>query len=132
MSNNNLDKIPIKYFEKVDGIKTLNIGNNSFKSFPLEVLKFKNIEKLGINNNSIDEIPDEIIQLNKLETLDIRATKIKAIPSLKGMTSLKLILAVDNGLTDDEVQSFKCNLPKGCELLYSKEFREYPPYQCNN
>ncbi|NOY48870.1 MAG: leucine-rich repeat domain-containing protein [Chlorobi bacterium] len=131
LKNKNLTEFPNDYSSLYGKVKKLYLGGNSFVELPKSVFEFKNLIALEINQNPVAKIPIDITQLEYLKILDISGTRIMSFPNLKDMSNLKFVLAYDLGLTEKQIQAMKCNLPPKCELLFSKERREYPPYICN-
>ena len=58
--------------ENLSNLQVLNIGMNNFKTFPLEITKFKNLKSLSIWWNDIKTFPEIFfIQNTKIEELDM-------------------------------------------------------------
>lgn len=131
LKNKNLTEFANDYSSLYGKVKKLYLGGNSFVELPKPVFEFKNLSVLEINQNPITKIPIGITQLEYLKVLDISETRIRSLPNLKDMSNLKFVLAYDLGLTENQIQSMKCSLPSNCELLFSKEQRDYPPYICD-
>ena len=131
LSDRGLTKIPEKILEKNKNVESLILSDNKFTEFPKSILEFKNLKSLSLMNNNLTSVPSEITNLNVLENLDLRGTKITHLPSsLKKMSSLNLVMMFEVDLTDDQKNEIKCVLPNGCEVMFSKKHREYPPYDC--
>jgi len=132
LSNKNLKEIPRKALENSARIESLILSNNEFTKFPNSVFAFENLKTLGLKNNDITDIPNEISKLKNLKTLDIRGTKIHELPdSMKDLENLRLVIMFEVDLTDNEKNKIKCVLPSNCEIMFSKKYREYPPYKCD-
>lgn len=59
-------------FENLNNLQTLNIGMNDFKTFPIEITKYKNLKILHLWWNDIKTIPDEFFSNNtQIEELDM-------------------------------------------------------------
>ncbi|WP_298899971.1 hypothetical protein [uncultured Psychroserpens sp.] len=133
LRNKQLKSIPQRYIDSNRDIESLILNNNKFVEFPSSIFEFKQLKSLAIKNNDIHSIPKEIYELRKLENLDLRGTKIHELPSsLKSLTNMKLIIMFDVDLTDIQKNNIKCVLPPDCEVMFSKKYREYPPYECDN
>jgi len=127
-----LTSFPNEYLENLDVIKSINLSDNNLETFPNEILEFIYLEGLGLKNNNIEFIPYKIMKLHNLKTLDLRGTNIKSLPkSIKKLHKLKTILMFDIDLTDEQKNKIKCAVGEGCEVRFSKKYREYPPYDCN-
>ena len=57
--------------DKPDTVKTLMLNNLRLESFPMVVLKFKNLEKLDLSNNYIEKIPKAVSKIKNLKFLSI-------------------------------------------------------------
>lgn len=131
LSGRGLTKISEKIIEKNKNVESLILSDNKFTEFPKSIFEFENLKSLGLKNNNLMSIPSEISNLTELESLDLRGTKINHLPSvLKRMHNLKLVLMFEVDLTENQRNEIKCVLPIGCEVMFSKEYREYPPYDC--
>lgn len=70
LSQNNLSNL--NGFESLSNIQVLNIGMNNFKSFPIEITKYKNLKNLSLWWNDIKTFPNEFFSQNtKIEVLDM-------------------------------------------------------------
>ncbi len=131
LSKKEISKFPKKHLKKRENITIINLSENRFTEFPIEILSFEKLEVLDLSLNKISSLPNKINKFEKLKTLNIRGTNITKLPnSINDLKNLKLILIIDVELTENEIEEMKCKLPDDCELLYSKNFRDYPPYNC--
>lgn len=70
LSQNNLSNL--NGFENLSNIQVLNIGMNNFKSFPIEITKYKNLKNLSLWWNDIKTFPNEFFSQNtEIEELDV-------------------------------------------------------------
>jgi len=79
------------------GMKYLNIEENFFNKFPVEILCFSELIYLNIRQNEISEIPESIQKLVSLQNLYASSNKIKILPqSIKVLTYLRELDISDN------------------------------------
>jgi Leucine-rich repeat (LRR) protein len=110
-----------------DAVIKLVLRKNHLKTFPNEVLKFKNLQYLDISKNKIEELPDSISLLNQLQYLSCSKTGLKIIPNTIGkLTHLKYLNLNQN---DIEQLPHQIGNLENLELLdlWSNNFNEYPP-----
>ena len=62
-----LKQLPIEILEMQNYIEDLNLNNNEFAEFPLDILKLPKLIILRIANNKIAEIPQSIDKLTYLK-----------------------------------------------------------------
>ena len=67
-----------------DAVIKLVLRREHLKTFPLEILKFKNLQYLDISKNSIKELPDSIDLLLNLQYLACSKTGLETIPKQIG------------------------------------------------
>ncbi len=70
-----------------DKVFRLDLSNQMFKSFPFEIMKFKNLQYLSLRNDHFLSIPKEISELKNLKTLDLSGNDFSVLP--KEFTQLK-------------------------------------------
>lgn len=63
-----------------DAVIKLVLRKQHLKSFPKEILQFKNLQYLDISKNSISEIPDSIYLLTNLQYFSCSKTGLKRLP----------------------------------------------------
>lgn len=63
-----------------DAVIKLVLRKQHLKSFPKEILQFKNLQYLDISKNSISEIPDSIYLLTNLQYFACSKTGLKRLP----------------------------------------------------
>lgn len=109
-----------EWFSSIDDAKAnaenvwyLDLGLQKLKSFPKEILDFKNVKHLYLQVNYWAAIPNEIGNLKKLEILDISSNYyLKTLPEgLKACTSLKQLIIKDHKLNQGEIAKIKKLLP---------------------
>ncbi len=104
----------------------LSLRKQHLKSFPKEILQFKNLQYLDISKNSIAELPDSIGLLTDLQYLACSKTGLKRLPKEIGkLVNLKYLNFNQNDLETLPPQIG--NLEK-LEIfdLWSNNFEEYP------
>jgi Leucine-rich repeat (LRR) protein len=109
-----------------DAVTKLVLRKQHLKSFPKEILKFKNLQYLDISKNSISELPDSIYLLSNLQYFACSKTGLKRLPKEIGkLTNLTYLNFNQNDLESLPVQIG--NLEK-LEILdlWSNNFDEYP------
>lgn len=75
-----------------DEVLELYLVGENLTSFPMEVLKLKNLQKLELRDNQISAIPDEIAQLTQLKHLGLHGNQLSDLPAtvwtMKNLTYL--------------------------------------------
>ncbi len=109
-----------------DKVIRLNLKKSHLKSFPMEVLKCKNLQYLDISKNTIKEIPEGIGQLTNLQYLICSKTGLQRIPKDIGdLVNLKYI-----NLNQNELESLPPQFGKLAKLeiadLWSNELEDFP------
>ena len=109
-----------------DAVIKLVLRKQHLKSFPKEILQFKNLQYLDISKNSISELPDSIGLLINLQYLACSKTGLKHVPKEIGrLTNIVYINFNQNDLESLPPQIG--NLEKLEMLdLWSNNFDEYP------
>ncbi len=79
LSSKNLSTIPDE-FGNLSGLKTLDISENAFTSFPVVLEQLENLESLNLGNNQITTLPAEIGNLKNLQELSINNNRLKLLP----------------------------------------------------
>jgi Leucine-rich repeat (LRR) protein len=109
-----------------DAVTKLVLRKQHLKSFPKEILQFKNLQYLDISKNSITELPDSIDLLSNLQYFACSKTGLKRLPKQIGkLTNLLYINFNQNDLESLPPQIG--NLEK-LEILdlWSNNFDDYP------
>jgi Leucine-rich repeat (LRR) protein len=52
----------VEYKKQNEKLLYLYIAHNNFMSFPMDILKFKNLKYLSLENNKISDIPTELFK----------------------------------------------------------------------
>ena len=60
-----------------DAVIKLVLRKSHLKSFPMEILRFKNLQYLDVSKNKIEELPDSIALFNQLQYLACSKTGFK-------------------------------------------------------
>lgn len=109
-----------------DAVIKLVLRKQHLKSFPKEILQFKNLQYLDISKNSIEELPDSIDLLKNLQYFACSKTGLKRLPKQIGrLTNLTYLNCNQNDLEFLPPQIG--NLEKLEYLdLWSNNFEEYP------
>jgi Leucine-rich repeat (LRR) protein len=109
-----------------EAVTKLVLRKQHLKSFPKDILKFKNLQYLDISKNSIAELPDSIYLLTNLQYLACSKTGLKHLPKEIG----KLINLVYINFNQNDLESLPPqigNLEKLETLdLWSNNLDEYP------
>ena len=89
-----------------DKVECLDLTRQKLKSFPTEILEFKNLKVLILSKNKIEELPAEIGQLDSLHTLVAYRNGITDIRFLAGAPQLKHVDLSDNFIEEipDEIE----------------------------
>jgi Leucine-rich repeat (LRR) protein len=109
-----------------DKVIKLVLRKQHLKSFPKEILNFKNLQYLDISKNSIAEMPDSINKLVNLQYFACSKTGLQRLPKQIGwLPNLKYLNLNQNDLEKLPMQIG--NLEK-LEILdlWSNNFDEYP------
>jgi len=75
-----------------DAVIKLVLRKQHLKSFPKEILQFKNLQYLDVSKNSIAELPDSIYLLSNLQYFACSKTGLKRLPKEIGKLSNLLYL----------------------------------------
>ena len=109
-----------------DAVIKLVLRKSHLKSFPLEILRFKNLQYLDISKNKIEELPDSIALFNQLQYLACSKTGLKIIPKTIG----KLIHLKYLNLNQNDIETLPPQIGnlENLEMLdlWSNDFSEYP------
>jgi Leucine-rich repeat (LRR) protein len=85
--------------QHANSVYRLSLHGKKLKTFPLEILNFKNLQELDLSKNRIDSLPDQIAVLQNLQVLDISSNKLEYLPdSIGKLKNLKKIAAGKNEL----------------------------------
>jgi Leucine-rich repeat (LRR) protein len=82
-----------------DAVVKLVLRKKKLKTFPTQILKFKNLQYLDLSKNSIKELPDSIITLKKLQVLIVSKTGLESLPNtIGGLKNLKYLNVNQNDI----------------------------------
>lgn len=75
-----------------NNVVKLVLRKKKLKTFPLQVLNFKNLQYLDLSKNSIKELPDSIVVLKNLQYLIVSKTSLESLPNtIGGLKNLKYL-----------------------------------------
>ena len=109
-----------------DAVVKLVLRKQKFKSFPSEILRFKNLQYLDISKNNISTLPDSIGTLTYLQYFSCSKTGLQKIPGEIGqLSNLKYL-----NLNQNEIEYMPPQIGNLGKLeildLWSNNFSEYP------
>lgn len=82
-----------------DKVYRLDLRKNKLKTFPLEILKFKNLQELDLSKNKLDSLPEQIGTLTNLHLLNVSGNNLEYLPdSIGELINLKKLVASRNSL----------------------------------
>jgi Leucine-rich repeat (LRR) protein len=77
----------------------LDLSRKKLKTFPMEILKFKNLQELDLSKNRLDSIPELIGTLTNLQVLNVSGNKLEYLPdSIGELKNLKKFVGSKNNL----------------------------------
>jgi Leucine-rich repeat (LRR) protein len=80
-------------------VEKLVLNKAVFKSFPLTILKFKNLKYLDLSNHRIDSLPETFTEFKKLIFFKCGKCQLKKLPStMAQMKALKYLMLYKNKL----------------------------------
>ncbi|MFA6924229.1 MAG: leucine-rich repeat domain-containing protein [Bacteroidales bacterium] len=97
-----------------DSVFKLVLKRKGYKTFPIEILKFKNLLVLNLRNNKISEIPPEIAELKELRVLTISKNKLTELSS--SVCKLKKLIALN--ASENQIET----VSRDIELLQNLQF----------
>ena len=109
-----------------DAVTKLVLRKHHLKSFPNDILKFKNLQYLDISKNSIHELPDSIFVLSNLQYLACSKTGLQQLN--KNIGRLTNLLYLNCNQNDLEMLPPQLGNLEKLEILdlWSNNFNEYP------
>lgn len=109
-----------------DAVIKLVLRKQHLKSFPKEILQFKNLQYLDISKNSIAELSDSIYLLSNLQYFSCSKTGLKVLP--KEIGKLSNLLYLNCNQNDLEALPPQIGNLEKLEILdlWSNNFNEYP------
>lgn len=102
-----------------DKVLYLDLSLQKHKTFPPEILTFKNLERLLVPFNYWESIPNEIGTLTKLKVIDLSGNYYLNHLPVEGLAKLKNLRELtikDNKLAKGEIEKVKLALPK-CKVV---------------
>jgi Leucine-rich repeat (LRR) protein len=82
-------------------LKSLSLWGFTFKSFPMELSRLKELEELDLVLCSFTDFPQDLSAFNNLKRLDLSSNDISTIPkSVVFPKSLEVLILSNNALTD--------------------------------
>lgn len=82
-------------FAKLKNVRSINIGGNQFKAFPIVVSKLPQLQELSMSSNGMEAVGPSIGNLKNLRILIINFNKLKELP--KEIGHLKKLLYLELG-----------------------------------
>jgi Leucine-rich repeat (LRR) protein len=83
-----------------DNVVKLSLRKKKYRSFPTEVLKFKNLQYLDLSKNSIKELSDSIVTLKNLQFLIVSKSGLERLPvNIGRMKNLKYLNINQNNVS---------------------------------
>lgn len=61
-------------------LERLDLRENSFETFPTEILQCQSLKELWLDNNALSDLPEDITQLTQLEWLSMRNNGLTQLP----------------------------------------------------
>ena len=109
-----------------DAVTKLVLRKQHLKSFPKEILQFKNLQYLDISKNSIAELPDSINALSNLQYFACSKTGLQHLN--KSIGKLSNLLYLNCNQNDLEALPPQLGNLEKLEILdlWSNNFNEYP------
>ncbi len=109
-----------------DAVTKLVLRKQHLKSFPKEILQFKNLQYLDISKNSIAELPDSINVLTNLQYFACSKTGLERLP--KEIGKLTNLVYLNFNQNDLELLPPQIGNLEKLEILdlWSNNFSEYP------
>jgi len=85
--------------QKPNQVYRLNLRGKKLKTFPMEILQFKNLQELDLSKNKFDSIPEKIGTLTNLQILNVSGNKLQYLPdSIGELKHLKKLVGSRNSL----------------------------------
>lgn len=82
-----------------DKVYRLDLSRKKLKTFPMEILKFKNLQELDLSKNKLDSLPEQIGTLTNLQVLNVAGNKLLYLPdSIGELKNLKKLAGSRNNL----------------------------------
>ena len=109
-----------------EAVTKLILRKQHLKSFPKEILQFKNLQYLDISKNSISELPDSLDLLSNLQYLACSRTGLQRLP--KQIGKLQHLKYLNFNQNDLESLPPQIGNLENLEILdlWSNNFDEYP------
>lgn len=77
----------------------LNLTRKKLKTFPMDILKLKNLQELNLSKNKLDSLPEEIGLLTNLQVLNVSGNKLVYLPdSIGELKNLRKFVGSRNSL----------------------------------
>lgn len=109
-----------------DKVIKLELKRKKYKTFPKEILAFKNLQYLNLSKNSIRQLPEELGQLKNLQYLNISKNGLEELPPEIGeLTNLYYLNANQNDLNSIPPQIGNLKKLKNMDL-WSNNIDRFP------
>lgn len=101
ISQKKLTEFPTSLKQLEPLLRTLDLSENRFITFPNEIGSFKMLKHLNINQNRLISLPESVGELSKLESLSVSANKLTSLPhTLSNLSNLKQVYVSDNQISE--------------------------------
>jgi len=82
-----------------DMVFKLSLRKKKLKTFPMEILRFKNLQYLDLSKNQLEELPPKISELLYLQYLSLSRNKLITLPAAIGrLKNLKRLIVNQNDI----------------------------------
>ena len=112
--------------QKPNQVYRLDLSKKKLKTFPIEILKFKNLQELDLSKNKLDSLSEKIGLLFNLQILNVSGNKLIYLPdSIGELKNLKKLVASKNKLLALPKRIGDCENLEVLDL-WSNEFSVFP------
>ena len=114
--------IKVVGLERLTSLKVLDLSDNYFKQFPIEILNLKLLEELHLEKNRIEVIPKNIENLKNLKYLYLGCNPFESFPKeVYALKSLKELSINGKGIGDLMDMKIMLEIPNGISNLENLE-----------
>lgn len=79
LRNNQITQLP--EISNLIGLRNLDLSNNKFKIFPIQIIELGNLESLSLSFNYLEELPTEIAKLLSLKIIQLDHNQLEEVAS---------------------------------------------------